>query len=1291
MAGVRRYDVQVNVEAAVRGAQAIQNLTNQINQATQAGQRLSAVLSNVGEVGAAFTASANQVHQATQAMVRDVSGAYRRLGMDMTAALTVPLVALGALAAKNAADFDSLKRGLIAVSGSSREAANQLAILKETAKIPGLGFREAVQGAINLQAAGIKFELAEKTLRGFGNALATVGKGKAELDGVITALSQIQSKGKVMAQEINQLAERVPQIRVVLKNAFGTADTEQLQKLGISTEQFLEKVTASLLKLPQATGGAKNTLENFGDTVYQSLVPLGDVLLSVLIPAAERLGRYIETTGQAFQRASEPMRFAIVSIGGIAAATGPAILGLGALAGSVNSMATVYASISSTVLPALAAGFARAAQTVALVGQVMIGQASLIQGYAATLTVATGGWLALAAGIGAGIYFLTKEAEVVRKSAQEHEDAINSILGEVEARKTVLKATTELSQADTRDGDGKRRLTEIYQALSAESRARVDAATAEKGAVQALATEQERLLKTSRLQLELKTLDLVRDAAAAYDKQAEAAKRAAEAEAAYTKAKREGLQDITFQSERGPAQTVTATQQFESLSRQAQQAGEEARKAKEEYDRLAGTLRTVEKATGTTTGEFIQQREATRELAPVSNAARTALSNLKGETNAAGNSAANAANQTNTLTDAIKRLKDEASRRDSRLDDAITQIAETAKTRAEAVQRARALAGGELKGDVEAARRAARNREAMRGILDAGRTGGGGGGKKTGDPLADGIRARIAEIEDFNKTEDALSESANAKFRDRLARELDAVRDAYEQKKISLADYYAFVRANRQADADAEIRDIQRRIEQGERTKKGLVEAQANAKGIADPKEREAEQKRIQGQIADLVRTRIGLEGQLEIAIKRRGDIATTTGRDERNDLERLNEDIRRIFEAEQTAIGNTFGVQANQVEARYQAAIKNVKAELERLQKLGDNLTPEQFQRKQELQAAMDASARTRDAELANVDLAKARADLQYLLNEMKREEAEITAILNGKGANQRDIEAEILKIRQKYNAALTETQARIDNAASRNPTTENVTAARDARTSIDELGRTGVSVVGQIRQNLTGAFTNLFQSITSGSQSAGQAFMAFAQQVIGGIQQMIAQMLAMWVVQKLIGLVGSLGGAFAGGLGAAAPVTGAAQGAGSSIGSIASGVIGGGRAKGGYVDPSKLYWVGENGPELVGFGRHASVLNSLNSQNLAAMMDDGWAERRNGKILRSLQSQMPRSGPAPQAVPGVGPGGTSGFGGEVTILNLTDRKQYFDMLRSREGRAVIGNIISTMPNMMRKFTGNG
>ena len=286
-------------------------------------------------------------------------GSLQTLGAGLSAIVSAPLIGLGVASVRAAADLDSLTRGLNAVNKSGKPTAEVLKDLREVAKLPGLGFQEAVRGSINLQAAGFSAQLAEKSLRAFGNALATVGKGKADLDGVTLALSQIASKGKISAEEINQLAERVPQIREAIKAAFGTADTEALQKAGISATQFVEKVTTELLKLPQVTGGIGNAFENLSDSANPAFAKIGQSLL----PAVEAIVNGLSSLFGAATQAAEVfstlpgfVQGAIIAFAAFAAGIPIAIVALGTLAANLTAITTAVEVFTGVKAASLAAG-----------------------------------------------------------------------------------------------------------------------------------------------------------------------------------------------------------------------------------------------------------------------------------------------------------------------------------------------------------------------------------------------------------------------------------------------------------------------------------------------------------------------------------------------------------------------------------------------------------------------------------------------------------------------------------------------------------------------------------------------------------------------------------------------------------------------------------------------------------------------------------------------------------------------------------------------------------------------
>lgn len=304
----------------------------------------------------------------------------KSFGMNYTLFVTAPLTAFLGLSGAAAVKMDSLKRGLKAVSGSTEAMEAQLISLREVAKLPGLGLEEAVQGSINLQAAGFSAELAEKSLKSFGNALATVGKGKAELEGVQLALTQIVAKGKVSAEEINQIAERVPQIRKVMEKAFGTANTEELQKMGLDATQFVETVVDELAKIPKVAGGAQNTLENLGDTVRVALVQVGDVILKALTPVMNRTAVIVEILSKRFEELSPGMQSTLVVVTALVAGVGPLLIMFGGLIVLIGSVVTAVGTLIAAVGLPIAAALAALVVGVVAQGAAILGLITTVMG-----------------------------------------------------------------------------------------------------------------------------------------------------------------------------------------------------------------------------------------------------------------------------------------------------------------------------------------------------------------------------------------------------------------------------------------------------------------------------------------------------------------------------------------------------------------------------------------------------------------------------------------------------------------------------------------------------------------------------------------------------------------------------------------------------------------------------------------------------------------------------------------------------------------------------------------------
>lgn len=267
--------------------------------------------------------------------------------------------------------MEKMMKGLIAVSGSAQEATKQLVELREVAKLPGLGLNEVVQASIKLQAVRISAEKATFYIAEMGNALATVGAGKAELAGVVRGMFQMQSRGKVLAEEINQISERIPQFRAAMLDAFGPdgATSEGIQKMGITVEEFLDRTVKELAKLPRVAGGTANAIENLRDAWQQLATSLGEVLLPVFTKIVDALANVVEFLNNLTDTQKSILAWATVitaGVGVLAVALGGLGLLLPGVTASLGAFAAVFGSLMTVGLGPLSIGIT--AISVAVIG-----------------------------------------------------------------------------------------------------------------------------------------------------------------------------------------------------------------------------------------------------------------------------------------------------------------------------------------------------------------------------------------------------------------------------------------------------------------------------------------------------------------------------------------------------------------------------------------------------------------------------------------------------------------------------------------------------------------------------------------------------------------------------------------------------------------------------------------------------------------------------------------------------------------------------------------------------------
>lgn len=265
-------------------------------------------------------------------------------GATLSSAFTLPLVALGKQAFDAAVKFDSLNRSLTLITGSSNEASRQLVQLQDLARMPGLGFEEAVAGARNLEILGVSFKNAKAILAATAIGVARGGGGKADFEAVMINWRQLLTSGKLAADEFRETAARIPELGKAIKGAFGTMDTEKLAKMGVTAKQIVGAVTEYFLKLKSDANSLQNRMDNLSDTVQGAFRSLGASVAQAVLPVFEKMAGVVQGLTAVFNKFSPQVRLAIVVTAGLAAAIPPLLIAFGALASAVSAVMAVLAS-----------------------------------------------------------------------------------------------------------------------------------------------------------------------------------------------------------------------------------------------------------------------------------------------------------------------------------------------------------------------------------------------------------------------------------------------------------------------------------------------------------------------------------------------------------------------------------------------------------------------------------------------------------------------------------------------------------------------------------------------------------------------------------------------------------------------------------------------------------------------------------------------------------------------------------------------------------------------------------
>ncbi|MCG9894256.1 MAG: tape measure protein, partial [Fimbriimonadaceae bacterium] len=298
------------------------------------------------------------------------SGA-NRAGNALTVGVTLPM----ALMAKSAFDatvrMDAVRQTMETIMGSAEAASAEIAKLEKVAKLPGIDFRQSVQLSASLQSIGLSADEARGIMTEFANQIALFGGGQEEFTRMAINLQQVAGMGKLTGDELREMGAIIPSLRGELKRLYGTMDTAEIAKRGLSgldvirdlTRQFSAGVRAPVDTLRNDLENLNQDLEMLKAAAGEALVPLAREAMDVVIPAMQDLREALE--GLTDEQKRQVVQWVLVAM-----ALGPVTKGFAGVLGLANSLIQMRAGMLATqaAMAATATASGSAATGIASVG-----------------------------------------------------------------------------------------------------------------------------------------------------------------------------------------------------------------------------------------------------------------------------------------------------------------------------------------------------------------------------------------------------------------------------------------------------------------------------------------------------------------------------------------------------------------------------------------------------------------------------------------------------------------------------------------------------------------------------------------------------------------------------------------------------------------------------------------------------------------------------------------------------------------------------------------------------------
>lgn len=229
-------------------------------------------------------------------------------------------------AVKSAANVEQITIGFRTILGSAEAAQAKVEELQEFAKNSPFNFTQAARGAQQLAAMGFKAQELIPIMTAAGNAVAAAGGGNEQFLGVLTALGQVRTSGRLLREEMNQLTQRgIPAFEILQEELGLSADQmRNLGEQGIPARRALDALQRGFNKRfaggmdaqAKSLAGSWSSLQDAGEQ-------LGAGLGKTLVPTLTFITRSLTSLVETVNKAPAPIKtlVSVIAVGAVGALT----------------------------------------------------------------------------------------------------------------------------------------------------------------------------------------------------------------------------------------------------------------------------------------------------------------------------------------------------------------------------------------------------------------------------------------------------------------------------------------------------------------------------------------------------------------------------------------------------------------------------------------------------------------------------------------------------------------------------------------------------------------------------------------------------------------------------------------------------------------------------------------------------------------------------------------------------------------------------------------------------------